>query len=135
MIAQKMYHSAELRAALLKRLIPEESITAIVKELTDLGYLDDSEWTASFIRGQQRKGKGPRAIQHKLRQRGIAYEHLNEDLTNPEKQREQLAALLNTKYKTRNLKDPKERAKVMTSLARRGFHTEQIFISMQGVDF
>ncbi|MEI8124446.1 MAG: regulatory protein RecX [Parachlamydiaceae bacterium] len=116
--------SNKLARSLRDRLVSEETVERVIKDLTALGLLNDDEWSASFVRQQTRRKMGPRAIAQKLANKGIRGEGLNKALEGVGAASEQEAAvdqLLETRYRKRDLSDPKERQKVIASLIRRGF--------------
>ncbi len=119
-LARRSYPSAELEKLLIDRLVSEQTITSILNECKQNGYINDQEWTERFIAGQVRKGHGPHLIQQKLRAKGVSAQ------TPPDDQNQQIQTLLQTKYRNKDLKNPKERQKVTASLARRGFDFEAI---------
>ena len=119
-LARRSYPSAELEKLLTERLVSEPIRALILNECRHNGYLNDSEWTERFVASQMRKGQGPRAIQQKLRAKGVAAPSL------PNEQHAQIQTLLETKYHNKNLSDPKERQKVTASLIRRGFDFDAI---------
>lgn len=116
--------SAKLIRSLKERLISEPIILRLINELSEAGYINDQEWTASFVRVQSQRNIGPRAIAGKLASKGMsstyAKELLRESQTE-EKQRSAVKQLLATRYRMRNLKDFREKKKVVASLIRRGF--------------
>lgn len=122
--------STALARALKDRLVSEKAIREAICELTDLGFINDEEWAASFVRSQNNKKVGPRAIAQKLAHKGIRGERLEQALEkswDPEEQKMLIKSLLKSKYAKRNLSDFKEKQKVVASLIRRGFDMNIIF--------
>jgi len=116
--------STTLSKALRDRLVSEETTERLIQEFIQLGYLNDAEWTKSFVRQQSAKKMGPRAIAQKLAFKGLPKEEVEAALgvaKNPSQQKESIVKLLSTRYRQRNLTDYKERQKVAASLMRRGF--------------
>lgn len=71
----------ELLTYLKKHQITSEAAKAAVQELTDLGYLDDREYCRLFIKNNLQVGKsGPRDLERKLRQKGVAPDLIEETL-------------------------------------------------------
>jgi regulatory protein len=63
----------ELLQYLKKHQISDQAAQAAVKELTDLGYLDDREYCRLYIKNDLRVGRdGPVALTRKLGQKGVA---------------------------------------------------------------
>lgn len=115
--------STALARAMKERLIFESTIQKVIQECISLGFLNDEEWTASFVRSRSRRN-GPRAIAQKLISKGIRGKQLEDALRgewNIEKQKGLISALLETRYAKRNVTDFKERQKVISSLMRKGF--------------
>lgn len=70
----------EVLQYLKKHQISVEAANAAVKELNELGYLDDRQYTRLFIKNNLRIGKdGPKNLQRKLTQKGV-----NPDLSQAE---------------------------------------------------
>ena len=125
---QSMLSSA-LAKALQQRSISEEIIEHLIVEFTRLGYLNDEAWVEGYVRGQTRRKQGPRAIAAKLINKGIARDEVSEVLSplkSDEQQKSAILDLLATRYKQRDLKDQRERQKVIASLMRRGFNLSAI---------
>lgn len=122
-LAQRSYSSWQLRKLLEERMVLEETAEALLREMEELGYLNDGEWIDAFIRSQKGKKVGPARIRMKLRAKGVpedtlegcALEETDEVVL------EQIVALLATRYRKADLCDFKQRQKVIASLARRGY--------------
>ena len=130
--------STALVRALKDRLVSEKAIREAVGELTDLGFVNDEEWAASYVRSQNNKKVGPRAIAQKLAHKGVRGERLEQALEksrDPEEQKILIQSLLKSKYAKRNLSDFKEKQKVIASLVRRGFDMNIIFTCLNYSEF
>lgn len=125
--------SAELRSALEKYRVSEPTCQRILDHLTELGYINDSEYLQRFVNAERARGKGPAAIKAKLYRKGLGREEIDDALANDAEgsQAIAIAKLLATRYKRRDLKDRKERQKVVSSLARRGFSLDVILATLQ----
>lgn len=123
-LSQMNLPSAKLAKSLKERLVSEPTITLLIQNLSEEGFINDQEWVNSFVRVQSQRKMGPRAIAMKLASKGMASEQadeiLRESLTD-EKQRESIKQLLASRYRTRDLKDFHEKRKVIASLLRRGY--------------
>lgn len=129
--------SDTLARSLKEKLVSRQAVDAVIGELNTLGWLNDKEWTASFVRGQSSRKVGPRAIARKLASKGVRGERLETALAeawDEGDQGEQIASLLKGKYRTRDLSDFKERQKVIASLVRRGFELP-VILSTLPLDF
>lgn len=132
-VAAQAVLSHQLDEALKQRGVSSLVVREILIDFESHGYLNDAEWIASFIRIQKQKRMGAQVIAQKLRMKGVAeeqYKHLLED-DNPQ---ERIQELLASKYAKRNLKDFKERQKVIASLARKGYAFEDILESLRNLD-
>lgn len=131
-LSLKNQPSTELRKALLERLVSTETTQKIVDEMIQYGYINDHDWISSFIRVQKAKKMGPRAIEQKLRMKGIPVDQITYAMQEHDSslsQKERIIDLLNTRYKNRNLSDYKEKQKVIASLVRKGYDLDDIFDS------
>lgn len=116
--------AAALARSLKERLVSAPTIQKVLEELASLGFLNDEEWAASFVRTQNARKVGPRAIAQKLATKGVRGECLEQALQNSwntSDQESSILQLLKSRYAKRNLLDFKERQKVIASLVRRGF--------------
>jgi len=64
----------ELHSYLKQKGFSHEVCERVLKELMDQGYVSDERYTRMMARDQVRKGKGPRYVSEKLRQKGIQME-------------------------------------------------------------
>lgn len=128
-LSQRNYSSFELKKKLKECLVSTRSIEGVLDECRHLGYLDDQSWLEGYISTLQIKKMGPRAIMMKLQSKGVpeeAYLAILAKVVTPENQLERIVKLLETRYKTRDLTDYKEKQKVIASLLRKGFDFELI---------
>lgn len=128
-LACKGYLSYELQEKLLTLGFSSDEVDQTLFRLQEMGYLDDQAWVDSFIEAQKRKRVGALLIIQKLKLKRVPSElylpkikELNE---NPQ---EAIQSLLVSRYKNKNLKDPKEKKQVISSLLRRGFSFNDIKI-------
>jgi len=107
---------SQLRERLQRREYAPGVIDEVIDEGKRLGWIDDRRAIDGFVRGQQRRLKGPRAIQAKLIQKGAPKELIEERLEQTrEDQRHSIEQLIEGKYRER------ERHKTYAALVRRGF--------------
>jgi regulatory protein len=133
-IAQMSYSTHGLRRLMIERLIPKEIVNQIIDDFVANGYLDDGQWLQSFYRQEIARKSGPGKIRMKLMQKGFSQETISqffqekngEERDESEEQPALIRRLLETRYRTRDLKDPKERQKVVAGLMRQGFDYEEI---------
>lgn len=128
-ISKQALPTKSLVRSLERRGISPETIQRVIVDFETHGFLNDLEWSKSFVRTQRAKKVGPRAIAQKLAAKGFGREEIakvvQEDDT-AESQSVAIAALLATRYRARDLSDYKERGKVIASLMRRGFDFDEI---------
>ena len=127
-LSAQSYHSEPLKRLLKRKGYPQDIVEALITECQARGLLDDRAWLESFVR--QRLGReSARAVVAKLRAKGIPSKEAAEAvacLQDPDEEKQQIARLLETRYRSRNLGDFKERQKVVASLLRRGYPYEAV---------
>ncbi len=123
-VSIKFRHSTEIKGKLSDLGYNEAVIKRVIQELKRLGYVDDKDWIECFVRSCTAKKFGRHAIFQKLSQKGIpkegALEIVDKHQTD-DKQKKLIETLLNTRYRSKDLKDFRERQKVAAGLARKGF--------------
>lgn len=120
----KSLPSSELDKILKERFVTQTTREKIIQEFCNLGYIKDNEWIEGFIQQQVGKKVGPKVIAQKLRAKGISEEassSIIEEFSSSETHHSQIQYLLQTKYRSRDLSDYKEKQKVIASLIRKGF--------------
>lgn len=112
-LSRKACHSKELEAY-LKRKEFEEEASVLIPEFKRLGYLNDEEWLKNFQKSEALKGRGARASNGKLWQKGIQarIETPPESIKN--------AIIKKTKGQ------PYDKQKLIAYLMRRGFTYDEI---------
>lgn len=133
-LSERAYYSAELAKTLRDRLVSPLTIGRVIQNCQELGCLNDEEWIEAFIRGQLRRRSSLRSIAWKLQERGVAPEKAKQvigERNNPTSEKDSIQHLLSTRYRSRDLKDRRERDKVIAALMRKGFHFEAISEAMK----
>ncbi len=128
-LAAKSQPINELRQKLAEHFVSEESIQRIVEDCQRLGYLNDQNWIESFVQHCIRRRVGPQVILMKLQAKGFSKEEAVEALgkiCGAGAQREQIAHLLQTRYRKHDLTDFHARHKVVQALLRKGFTMPEI---------
>lgn len=126
-LAMRNYSSRDIRSQLKKKIVPDLLIDQVIDELTKAGYCNDQEWVGSFIRNELNRKSGPRLIQSKLIKKGFTPDEIQEALQSAKlSQNNQIAKLLSTRYRSKDLNDKKEFQKVVAGLIRKGFDLEEI---------
>lgn len=129
--------SNRLARSLRERLVSDKTIDKVIHELIGLGLINDQEWVDSFIRIQTSRKMGPRAIAQKLAAKGVRGKGMSEALQSSYSSEEQKLAiqrLLETRYSKRNLKDRRDRQRVIAALSRRGFDLALILSAIDNID-
>lgn len=108
--------------------ISDEIIDRLMDEFTEAGYIDDQAWLKNFIRVESARKHGSGVVVQKLRQKGLPEELMEEAcaLLEEEDSSTQIRNLLETRYRTRNLNDYREREKTISALIRRGYTIDVI---------
>lgn len=108
----------QVRSRLAECSVDEEVSDELISHCRKVGWIDDERWVDSYVRGQERRLKGPRAIRMKLLQKGAPAEVVDErlaSLKSDEAQKEAIAELVERRY------SGKESQKLYQALVRRGF--------------
>lgn len=123
LLAVRPRSAQEIRAALLARAYPPQTVERVLERLDASGCVDDADFASNWTASRVNRGLGPRRVQMELRRKGIdpetiecAMSHLDEDA--------QLEAAMLAARKAargRNLALYPERQRVFGALARRGF--------------
>lgn len=132
-LARKEYLSHELKKKLSDLHISEEAISKVLGECKKLGYLNDQEWIQRYIAKQTARRYGPQAIAQQLRQKGIPSSDIPV-LQNSSSQKTQIQQILNSRFKSYNFSNPKEKQKAIGFLVRRGFNFSLIFEAFDSND-
>jgi len=134
-LSSQNYHSQEMKQLLKKRLIASSLIHKVLTEFKEKGFFDDPLWISSFMRIHSKR-LGLPAILQKMRIKGISEEELEDVRANwqdSDQEKESVEKLLVGRYRSKNLKDFKEKQKVIQSLMRKGFSFESIKLVMDNL--
>ncbi|GAB4233442.1 MAG: hypothetical protein Tsb0021_12400 [Chlamydiales bacterium] len=129
-LSMRSAHSAQIKEYLSKKGTPKEKIEEVVGRLIQEGYLDDEEWIQGYVKKEVFKGKGPLAIQAKLRSKGIHIEEITMFYT----EQMQLGAILHYLDKKNlrfNPNDYLAKKKEVSRLIQRGF---SYTIALEGIE-
>lgn len=131
--SMKNYASSELKKLLKSRLVSEKNIEKIIHDSIQRGYIDDQNWINSFIRSQMARRNGPKAILYKLMLKGIPKDVAEETVShmaNSESSQTLISEIIKRKYRSLDLKDYKNRNKVIGALVRKGFDFDDILLAL-----
>jgi len=129
LLSNKSFLTADLRRALKTKQISTETIDRVIGECSRHGYLNDHAWAQGVIRQHLARKDGPQKIARKLLAKGLSYDEVSqllEDECDKQTQQQLIFRMLETRYRNRNLKDFRERQKVIAALIRKGFSMEDI---------
>lgn len=128
-LSYRSYLSKDLLQKLLDKEVELEVAERVIIDCRALGYLDDEAWIQGFVKRQVDRRDGPQKIAAKLRNKGINLEEATDafdQLCTEEVQLQQIQQLMETRYRQRDLTDPREKSKVIASLMRKGYHYRMI---------
>lgn len=134
-LSKQAIHSAQAKKILLGKGFSSSVAEAVVLHLQEKGFIQDENWLQAYICAKKKK-YGAQRLQQNLRQKGITLP-LSSLALSKEDEHEALIRLLCSRYRQKNLLNPKERSSVFASLARRGFtgasiqHAFKIFLEKQ----
>lgn len=113
----------EIRKRLQRDEWPDEVIDRVLSRLRERGYVGDENFSAQWVESRNLfRPRGARALQHELRQKGVAREIIDEALPDAQQEAENAQAALRPKLRVwRNLEEAEQRQKALQFLARRGF--------------
>lgn len=124
-LARRALFSKELFTKLKEKGYPEKEIAALVKQLTERGWLNDQDLAQRYVESQRRKGVGARLIALKLKDRA------GEVACQIEDSEEELLVFVKKRY----LKDlPEKKSKVIGALMRRGHSYDLIKKVLTNID-
>lgn len=121
----------ELEQCLIRRGFGEPARTAALAELESSGTIDDPEVAGRIVRSRRRKKNiGPLRLKAELSQRGVDQQELRRQVdaafegVNQLEECRALVAKLRAKYEP--LQDPKQKARLVGYLMRRGYDAETV---------
>jgi regulatory protein len=128
LLNRRAYTAHKLKEKLKEKEYSRDSREKVAQECIDQGCLNDRLWAESFVRVQIAKKYGRTVIAQKLRMKGIEGDLIQEVLEKylHEDSSQCIQELLETRYRNRDLEDPREKQKVIASLLRRGFDYSSI---------
>lgn len=116
---------AEVRAKLNQLGFPRKSIDTALERLCSLKLLDDESFARGWARGRaEGRGYGPLRIERELRQKGIGRSVAREvvrEAFGGEEGKEKARALLEKRFRGKDLSDRKILSRAIAFLQRRGY--------------
>jgi regulatory protein len=127
-LAQRDHSQHEIRQKLKqKRNLAPHEINAVLSDLVQMGWINDSRYAENYIRSRRTKGYGPLRISLELQARGIKDEMIAEHLKITDNAWfAEARGVWQKHFKGRQSADIKERVKQMRFLQYRGYTQEQI---------
>jgi len=121
----------ELETALRQRRFLRTDIEAVLTDLGERQFVDDSEFARQFVENRVRRRQGGRLIAQELRHKGVAdadaRPHL-EGARDSDRDRETMRELLTRWNRRSKPEDPRKRAAAAAAfLARRGFDSQLVW--------
>lgn len=115
---------AELVEAMAKKAVPEAVIAEVLDRFEDVGLVDDAQFAALWVEGQQRRMKSGRVLRQELRRKGVSDDVITEALEETADDADYTAALAFAQKRARSMTGltPEVRYRRLAgALARRGF--------------
>ena len=137
-ISYQMRTEAEIRKYLEKKEVREQYITKCIKELKNLGYIDDESYAKYLLSDIQKKNKGPKYLQQKMKEKGLNEKLIKEFVFkySPDSEEEILTLEINSlKDKNSNLPVKKQKQRLMEKFIRDGFSQTIVFNVINHCDF
>ncbi len=130
LLAGRDHFAAELEEKLRRRGFSREEIAVAVQRCRELGFLDEARLARRFVEVQAgRKGWGPRRIEAELARRGVPREVAAAAVREAERHAARALAVALERAERRApggwWRLPAARARMVTSLLRRGFDPEE----------
>lgn len=133
-LTRKEQPSFQIRKKLKEREIDSEASERVIAQCIAWNFINDERWLENYVNGQKLKKRGAKRIFLELLRQGVNKETALEALgrlVHEEDSREGIRELLSTKYKKFDLKDRKQRQKVIASLFRRGYSWDEIISQLE----
>lgn len=135
LLARREHSTAELRAKLRQRELDPDEIDAALVRLSGEGLLSDERYVEAFVAAHRRKGHGPNRIRAELRQKGVAEELVDAQLSASAADWTALARQVRAKrFGAARPKEFRERARQVRFLEMRGFPADAIRAALGGDD-
>ena len=131
LLAKRDYFTAEMRKRLKDKKLSQRAVDHALEKCHALGYLDDERLTSLYASSLKRKGKGPRYIAQKLKERLGYLPNIPRD---PEEEREAIVQLLKRRFSHLSRDGEKEKAKAVRFLLGRGFELGEIVQEVKKLD-
>ncbi len=129
-LAYRPRSEAEVRAKLTQLGFPQKIIETTLKKLHSLNYLNDESFARNWALGRVGgRGYGPLRVERELRQKGIAKSLIDEVMKETfglQEGKERARALLEKRFRGKDLSDRKMLHRAISFLQRRGYRDSVI---------
>ncbi len=129
---------SEAAAYLERKGYDESEVRAAIKDLQEMGYLDDEAFTRDFISYRKARSFGPRRIRHELINKGLEKKTVEDLLAAAGDDQEELQtirALLERRVPADGATDQRWLARQAAFLQRRGFRDRLIMTVLRDYGF
>ncbi|MBM4236163.1 MAG: regulatory protein RecX [Firmicutes bacterium] len=137
-LAYRARTSSEAAAYLQRKGYTDRESMAVIKDLHEMGYLDDEAFTRDFISYRKSRGFGLRRIQHELINKGLEKKTVADILAEEVNEQEELqtiSALLGKRVPEDGITDQRWLASQAAFLQRRGFRDRLIMKVLRAYGF
>jgi regulatory protein len=121
---------AEVRAKLIQSGFSAKTVEPTLEKLRGLKLLDDEAFARNFTRGRiENRGYGPLRLERELRRKGVAQMLIRRTLDEAfgrEEGKERARALLDKRFRGKDLSDQKTVRRAIAFLQRRGYRNSVI---------
>jgi len=121
MLAKRNFSESEMSKRLIEKGETQEDAEETVRWLTQLGYIDDSNYAALIVNHYAKRGYGKARIKEELYKRGIARDMRDEKLALIDENEGEYAALELLRKKLKGSEDKDDLRRARDALVRRGF--------------
>ncbi len=133
LLARREHGREELGRKLVMRGAPPEDVESVLDQLERDGLLSDARFVEAYIRQLLSRGKGPLAIEHGLRERGVASGDAALAVESLDENWQQRACDVRARrFGRRAPAGEADRAKQARFLQSRGFTTAQVLRALEG---
>jgi len=137
-LAYRARTGSEAEAYLQRKGYAESEARAAIKDLQEMGYLDDDVFTRDFISYRKARSFGPRRIRHELINKGLEKKTVDDLLAAEGDEQEELKtirALLAKRVPEDGVTDQRWLARQAAFLQRRGFRDRLIMAALRDYGF
>ncbi|MBF7682480.1 regulatory protein RecX [Acinetobacter sp. B5B] len=126
LLARKEYSKAELTQKLQQYAQDLDEVHTIIEQMIEYNYQNDERYAQQMFRSQLIKGQGPQRIKHKIQQKSVDVQFIEEQLESTNWLAEAYKLKVR-KFGEEVATDPKMKAKQIRFLQYRGYSLDIIF--------